>query len=553
MAVYGIDLGTTHSCIARMGDIGRPTVLRNMEGTDTTPSVVYFESGDNVIVGAPAKDTAVLSPDLVVSLIKRDMGHEVTRELHGRDYSPEEISAFVLRKLVADAGATTGEEAADVVITVPAYFGAAERDATRKAGRIAGLNVIDIISEPIAAAITYGVLNPPAEADPEADPGKAGPAAAERGHGGETRQDRTILVYDLGGGTFDTTVITLRGGDISVVCTDGDHELGGADWDARLVEYLAERFAEEHPDVGDPLDDKHTEQQLRRDAEDAKKALSLRTRHVVRVMHQGRVATIELTRDKFEEITNDLLDRTIEITGRTLVTAAEKGVADYDDLVLVGGSTKMPAVPQRLTSELSLNPKLQDPDLAVAKGAALYAFEETYRQLLAKGESDKALDLASRAGLSDTEQERIAARQITTVASRAFGVIALDPATDQEHVVHLVHANDALPRGKSREFGTVEQDQTIVKIIVVEQAGSAESTEVAHNNPIADGELKIPLGKPAGWPIEVTFALDTSGLLHVTAVEKETAEELTLDVRVGGMSEDEVTRSRTDLSHVRVD
>jgi molecular chaperone DnaK len=527
MAVYGIDLGTTHSCIARIGDVGRPTVLRNMEGTDTTPSVVYFESGENVVVGAPAKDTAVLSPELVVSLIKRDMGHEVTRELHGRDYSPEEISAFVLRKLVADAEATTGEEASDVVITVPAYFGAAERDATRKAGHIAGLNVIDIISEPVAAAITYGVLNPD--------------------------QDRTILVYDLGGGTFDTTVITLRDGDIGVVCTDGDHELGGADWDSRLVEYLADRFSDEHPDVGGPLEDRHTEQQLRHDAEEAKKALSLRTHHVVRVMHEGRVATIELTRETFEEITKDLLDRTIEITGRTLATASEKGVSDYDDLVLVGGSTKMPAVPQRLASELSLKPRLQDPDLAVAKGAALYAFEETYRQLLAKGETAQALDLASRAGLSETEQERMAARQITTVASRAFGVIALDPVTEQEHVVHLVHANDALPRSKSREFGTVDEDQTIVKIIVVEQAGSAESTEVAHNTPIADGELKIPPGKPAGYPILVTFTLDTSGLLHVTAKEKETDEQLSLDVRVGGMSEDEVQESRTDLAHVRVD
>jgi molecular chaperone DnaK len=527
MAVYGIDLGTTHSCIARIGEVGRPTVLRNMEGTDTTPSVVYFETADNVVVGAPAKDTAVLSPDLVVSLIKRDIGHDVTRELHGRDYSPEEISAFILRKLVADATATSGEETGDVVITVPAYFGAAERDATRKAGHIAGLNVIDIISEPVAAAITYGVLNPD--------------------------QDRTILVYDLGGGTFDTTVITLRDGDIGVVCTDGDHELGGADWDSRLVEYLAERFAEEHPDVGDPLEDRHTEQQLRHDAEETKKALSLRKQHVVRVMHEGRVATIELTREKFEEITKDLLDRTIEITGRTLATAAEKGVKDYDDLVLVGGSTKMPAVPDRLSSELSLKPKLQDPDLAVAKGAAMYAFEETYRQLLAKGEGDKARELASRAGLSEAEQERMAARQITTVASRAFGVIALDPVTGQEHVVHLVHANDALPHGGSREFGTVDEDQTIVKIIVVEQAGSAESIEVAHNSPIADGELKIPPGKPAGYPISVTFALDTSGLLHVTAVEKETSEELTLDVRVGGMSEDEVQESRTDLAHVRVD
>jgi molecular chaperone DnaK len=233
MAVYGIDLGTTYSCIASIDDVGRPTVQRNLEGTDTTPSVVFFENAENVIVGATAKDNAVLDPDHTVSLIKRDMGRDIVRHIHGFDYTPAEISAFILLKLATDAHTTTGQYARDVVITVPAYFGAAERDATRKAGQIAGLNVIDIISEPIAAAITYGVLNPDA--------------------------DRTILVYDLGGGTFDTTVIALRGGHIEVICTDGDHELGGADWDARLVEHLAERFRKEHPDASDPLDDKQTE------------------------------------------------------------------------------------------------------------------------------------------------------------------------------------------------------------------------------------------------------------------------------------------------------
>src|ERR687895_513544 len=375
MAVYGIDLGTTYSCIASIDEVGRPTVLRNLEGTDTTPSVVFFETAENVVVGQAAKDTAVLDPDHTVSLIKRDMGRDVARHIHGFDYTPAEISAFILLKLATDAHTTTGQYAHDIVVTVPAYFGAAERDATRKAGQIAGLNVIDIISEPIAAAITYGVLNPEA--------------------------DRTILVYDLGGGTFDTTVIALRGGHIEVICTDGDHELGGADWDARLVEHLAERFRKEHPDASDPLDDKQTEQQLRRDAEDAKKALTTRTAHTVRVMHDGRVAAVEVTRERFEELTKDLLDRTIELTGRTLATAADKGVTDYDELVLVGGSTKMPSVAARLENEIGLPPRLQDPDLAVAKGAALYAFEETYRRLLREGAAERAEEMASRAGLSE--------------------------------------------------------------------------------------------------------------------------------------------------------
>ncbi|GAB3686853.1 Hsp70 family protein [Actinocorallia lasiicapitis] len=526
MAVYGIDLGTTYSCIASIDDVGRPTVLRNLEGTDTTPSVVYFESGDNVIVGAQAKDTAVLYPDNVVSLIKRDMGRDVPRAIHGFEYNPEELSAFILLKLATDAQTVTGEVARDVVITVPAYFGAAERDATRKAGRIAGLNVIDIISEPIAAAVTYGVLNP--------------------------ERDRTILVYDLGGGTFDTTVIALRDGHIEVICTDGDHELGGADWDSRLVEHLADRFKAEHPDAGDPLDDKQTEQQLRRDAEEAKKALTSRTQHIVRVMHGGRVSTVEITRDAFEEITKDLLDRTVEITGRTLGIAREKGVEDYDDLVLVGGSTKMPAVAARLETELGLAPRLQDPDLAVAKGAALYAFEETFRRLLMEGAADQAEEMATRAGLSAEQQKQIAARKIKTVASRAFGIVVLNRDTRAEEVVHLVLANDELPASKSEDFFTVHDEQTSADVRVMEQAGAVPSAEPSDNNEIATGSVRVPPGKGAGWPIAVTFTLDSSGLLHVTAEEKETGERLELQVDVGGMSEDDVETSRRNLSRVQV-
>ncbi|WP_018657911.1 Hsp70 family protein [Actinomadura flavalba] len=526
MAVYGIDLGTTYSCIAAIDDVGRPAVLRNLEGTDTTPSVVYFESGDNVVVGATAKDTAVLEPDNVVSLIKRDMGRDISRTIHGIDFKPEELSAFILLKLATDARTSAGEEARDVVITVPAYFGAAERDATHKAGRIAGLNVIDIVSEPIAAAITYGVLNPDA--------------------------DRTILVYDLGGGTFDTTVIALRGGHIEVVCTDGDHELGGADWDARLVEYLAERFLAEHPEAADPLDDKQTEQQLRRDAEDAKKALTTRTTHTVRVMHDGRVAAVEVTREKLEDLTRDLLDRTIEITGRTLATAAEKGVHDYDDLVLVGGSTKMPVVTSRLEIELGLRPRLQDPDLAVAKGAALYAFEETYRRLVREGDTEAASQMANRAGLSAEQQRHIAGRRIRTVASHAFGIVVVDRDTGAESVAHLVHANDELPAARSEDFFTVYDDQDSADVRVMEQAGSVESPELIDNSEIASGDIRIPQGKQAGWPIEVTFALDSSGLLNVTAVEKETAARLDLKIDVGGMTEAEVERSRTALSRVQV-
>ncbi|MBO3747575.1 Hsp70 family protein [Streptosporangiaceae bacterium NEAU-GS5] len=527
MAVYGIDLGTTYSCIASINQVGRAEVHRNREGVDTTPSVVFFETADNVVVGQMAKDSAVIYPDLVISRIKRDMGQEVTRTLHDHAYTPEEISAFVLRKLAEDVQVATGDTVKDVVVTVPAYFGAAERDATRKAGQIAGLNVIDIISEPIAAAITYGVLNP--------------------------SEDCHILVYDLGGGTFDTTVITLRGGDIEVVCTDGDHNLGGADWDDVLVEHLAESFRREHPDVGDPLDASATEQDLRKIAEDLKKTLSSRVKHSARVMHEGRVTTVELTREGFEALTRDLLDRTVAITQRTLETARSKGVTRFDHLVLVGGSSNMPVVAETLQRELGLTPRLQDPDLAVAKGAALYAFEETYRRLLTSGDRAKAEAMALEAGLSTTQQRQIEGRTIKTVASRAFGIITTDGRqTRRRYVAHLVHANDALPAAISEGFVTLDDNQDTVLIQVMEQAGSMESEELDDNNKIGEGELRIPPGKPAGFPIEVTFALDTSGLLHVTARENERGQQLDLDIQIGGMSEEEVAASQASMSQINV-
>jgi molecular chaperone DnaK len=527
MAVYGIDLGTTYSCIAGIDEVGRAEVHRNSDGVDTTPSVVFFETPDNVVVGQEAKNSAVAQPDLVITRIKRDMGHEVTRTLHGRAYSPEEISAFVLRKLAEDAQVATGKTVSDVVITVPAYFGAAEREATRKAGQIADLNVIDIISEPIAAAITYGVLNP--------------------------QEDCHILVYDLGGGTFDTTVITLRGGDIEVVCTDGDHSLGGADWDDQLVEHLADSFRREHSDVSDPLDSKATEQDLRKIAEDLKKTLSSRIKKEARVIHEGRATTVEYTRDAFEALTRNLLERTMAIVRRTQETARTKGVAAFDHLVLVGGSSRMPAVAETLQKEFGLTPRLHDPDLAVAKGAALYAFEETYRRLLSSGDRAKAETMALAAGLSGTQRQQIEGRTIKTVASRAFGIVSTEGEPRRDYVAHLVHANDSLPAAVTKGFVTLDDGQESVAIRVMEQAGSLESREVDDNNKIGEGDLRIPPGKPAGFPIEVTFTLDTSGLLHVTVRENERGEQLDLDIQIGGMSEEEVAASRASLSQIRVE
>ncbi|MGI5340799.1 Hsp70 family protein [Streptomyces sp. CA-181903] len=514
MAVYGIDLGTTYSCVARIDDVGRPAVLRNIEGADTTPSVVYFESADSVVVGQSAKDATVLDPEHVVQLVKRDMGESVPREFHGRAYTPEEISARILRKLVEDAKAATGEDARDVVISVPAYFGLAERDATRKAGEIAGLRVLDVVAEPIAAALDYGALE-----------------GAEE-HGG-----RAILVYDLGGGTFDTTVLTLRGRELTVLCTDGAKELGGSDFDDRVVAHLADRFRERFPDADDPLSDPQSETQLRKDAEEAKKALSFRERYTVRVMHQGRVEAVELTRGLVEELTRDLLDRTVDITRRTVELAAERGVASFDEVLLVGGATKMPAVAAALRAQFGFEPRLHNPDLAVARGAALYA-----------------LDRAEGASGADTAETGLAHRpyEISTVASRGYGIKVTDIDTGREYVTHLVHANDVLPASVTDDFFTLRDDQRKVRIQVMEQAGAVESDEPAHNTAVAEGTLRIPPGKPKRWPFQCVFTLDASGLLNVVATERETGERIEISVQIGGLSQEAVDEARVAMSRQRI-
>lgn len=522
MAVYGIDLGTTYSCIARLDEVGRPTVLRNLEGEDTTPSVVYFESADSVVVGQSAKDATVLDPDHVVQLIKRDMGESVPRDFHGRSYTPEEISARILRKLADDAQITGGEPVRDVVITVPAYFGLAERDATRKAGEIAGLRVLDVVAEPIAAALDYGALD-----------------------GGEDRPDRALLVYDLGGGTFDTTVLTLRGRDLSVLCTDGAKELGGSDIDDRVVLHLVERFRQRFPDAGDPLSDPQSETQLRKDAEEAKKALSFRERYTVRVMHQGLVEPVELTRSLLTDLSRDLLDRTLDITRRTLDLAAERGVTRFDDVLLVGGATKMPAVAEALRSEFGFAPRLHNPDLAVARGAALYARDRAAR-LVADGElpADQVPQLPD--GLTHRPYE------ITTVASRGYGIKVTDPDTERMYVTHLVHANDVLPASVTDDFHTLRAGQRRVLIEVMEQAGAVESEEVEHNTVVAHGTLRIPPDKPARWPFQCAFTLDTSGLLTVVATERETGEQIEISVQIGGLTQEAVDEARVAMTRQRI-
>jgi len=534
MATYGIDLGTTNSCLAYVDDTGRPVVLKSAVAEDTTPSVVYFESPENVVVGRQAKDSAVLAPHLVVELIKRQMGEDVHYSFHGQAHTPESISALILRELARAAREQTGEEVRDVVITVPAYFGLLEREATRKAGQIAGLNVLDIIAEPVAAAVNYQVL-------------------------GEDAGVRHIFIYDLGGGTFDTTVIRIDGNDIQVICTDGDHHLGGADWDNTVAEFLLRGFAEQYPDL-DPGGDEQFMQDLATGAEQLKRALSATLSRKYNVRFDGSVVQLELTREHLEELTSELLERTMEITERTIATARTKGVNHFDDALLVGGMTLTPTVALTLKERFGLDTRLQDPHLAVAKGAALFALMKKVKvSMPGEGESDiapaVAQQVADQLGISVEQVQSMAAKRVATVVPRAFGlkvvdrddpVFRTDPDRAREYISHMLTANTPLPaEAGPSTFRTIVDNQREVRLEVWEQAGSIASDELEHNTHIGEGMLRDLPPRPAGAPFEVVFHMTETGLLTVHGWEAGSGREVRFEIQIGRLDDAEV-RQATD-------
>ena len=530
--VYGIDLGTTYSCIAHVDEYGRPAVIINADSQPTTPSVVLFDSPTDVVVGVQAKRQARIRPDDVASLVKRHMGEADWRfAAHGQEYSASAVSSQILRSLANDAARAMGQAVSDVVVTVPAYFGDEERKATKLAGELAGLNVVDIINEPTAAAFSYGFA-------------QEGSAA------------HTVLVYDLGGGTFDSTVISLAEKSISVVATDGDHALGGADWDDRLAQYLSQKFGEAAPAAGDPLDDTYGAQDLITSAEDVKQALTARESVDALVVFGADRASVTVTRQAFEELTSALLERTITLTQKVLTAAQEKGVQGIDKVLLVGGMSKMPVVARRLAEAFPELPpaELTDPDLAVAKGAAIYGQKkelESYviSDLVAQGKLAEGqtiadanpVDLnkavattASEYGLASTAVADLVQTQVSNVTSRGFGVVVMDRETSTEYVDFLAHANDALPITVSELYYTNVDDQRVVQIQVVEQATSVESAKPADNKVIIEGPIdNIPAGFPRGTPVEVTFAMGRDQTIEVTARHAAVAEPLVLRIEVG--------------------
>jgi len=516
--ILGIDLGTTYSCMAYLDEYGKPVVLKNSEGESITPSVVFFD-GDRITVGSVAKENAVIYPDDVVSFVKRSIGKpNVSLEYGGIVRTPEEISSYIIKKLVRDASQQLGEEIQDVVITCPAYFGINEREATRAAGEIAGLNVLHIINEPTAAAIAYGMA--------------------------EQEGEKVVMVYDLGGGTFDVTLIKLTADEIEVICTGGDHQLGGKDWDDRIVRYLAQQFEEKTGNKG-ILDDPESCQDLQLQAEKIKKTLTQRDKAPANITHDGERVKVELTRETFQNLTDDLLERTLSLTQQMLDAARQKGVNGFDELLLVGGSTRMPQIAERLKVSFPQHEsKLFDPDESVAKGAAIFGWKSLISDELLKriqqasGDSEtktphkflasQSVDPELLAQLTqDLAQEtgmRLDAiglqKKITNVSSKSFGIIALS-SREKEKVFHLILRNTAVPASVTKDFYTIADNQANVLIQIMEDELDQEEIEVAQSHQIGKAVLELPAGLPAESTITLTYQLNTEGRLEIDGVHQD--------------------------------
>ncbi len=519
--VYGIDLGTTYSAIARINDLEQAEVLLNFDSNPTTPSVVYFEGDNNVVVGAEAKRVQLSDPDNACSLIKRHMGTAYPQEFRGQEYTPESISALILKELVKTANSELGEEVSKVVITVPAYFGIQEKEATKQAGQIAGLEVVGIVTEPVAAALSLGI----------------------RGE-----QPETILVYDLGGGTFDTTIMRAEAGKVEVIAIDGNKSLGGADWDEALAQLIADRFVEQ-AGLGDdnPRLDAEFEIELLSQAEDTKKSLTKRESATVRCRYQDKDEQVTVTRNDFEEVTRHLVAQTIEISQRVLAAAKEKSAGlQVDRVLLVGGSAKMPMIETALREQLGWEPASTDFDLAVAKGAAIYGQAAIDEVLSTDGEEvDVAPDAEEKYFLGGSKT-----LSVTNVLSRGLGVRFQRKGSDELYVEFIVHANDTLPASPPAIGArTTVENGTSVAIALYEQGGERESENPDDNDLLQEKTLPTP-PLPKGSPIDVTLLVTAEGLARVTAHDPGGGETIDVEAQVSVLTAEEVAQATEQVSAI---
>ena len=485
--IIGIDLGTTNSCVAVM-EGGKPTVIANTEGARTTPSVVAFTKNGERLVGEPAKRQAVTNAENTISSIKRDMGTDRGRTIEGKKYSPQQISAMILQKLKADAESYLGEKVTEAVITVPAYFNDAQRQATKDAGKIAGLDVKRIINEPTAAALAYGLDN---------------------------EKEQKIMVYDLGGGTFDVSIIEIGDGVIEVLSTNGDTHLGGDDFDQKIIDWMVAEF--KNANGVDLSGDKMAMQRLKEAAEKAKKELSSATTTNINLPFISMNANgplhfdMNLSRAKFDELTHDLVERTA-IPVQNALKDAGITAADLGKVLLVGGSTRIPAVQEKVKQLTGHEPnKSLNTDECVALGASVQGGK-----------------LAGDAGAGD-----ILLLDVTplSLSIETMGGVA----------TRLIERNTTIPTKKSQIFSTAADNQSAVDINVVQGERQFARDNKSLGQFRLDGIAPAPRGIPQ---IEVTFDIDANGIVNVSAKDLGTGKEQHITITAGSnMSDDEIDKA----------
>ena len=515
----GIDLGTTYSCVIHYTQEGDTEVVQNSSGGELTPSVVHISESGVVTVGEDAKSMLTEDPDNVVIGIKREMGKNYPLEYAGRTLTPEGISALILRQLAQSAANQLGVPREDLraVVTVPAYFGVAEKEATAAAARIAEINCPELLPEPVAAAYSYGL---------SAEPGK------------------TSLVYDLGGGTFDVAVVGFERGQHRVWSVDGESKLGGLDWDGRIEDLMWEEV-NTLPGGEDLRYDEDVIAAVQAASERIKRKLTGAQEVTERIRVTGQTITLSLSRDKFAEVTQDLMLRSMEAVDRAMKGARIAGASAVDQILLVGGSTRMPMVREMLAKQFNLPVLLTDPDKAVARGAAIHS-----EQLLAAQER-RAITINGIKAMASS------AARITSVLPRALGVLVYtshDLYTEEPYVSHFLHANTPLPVNRFQHaVATLVRNQDRVKIQIFEQAGNVASPSVTDNRPLIEGELSNLPASPAGTKISLWVSVSDDGRVRLEATAGDRNQPVVVEAFMHGvLDEREVQEQRQATTGLRL-